>query len=173
MSSRVEDNLRLIAEYLKSLSIISYDDIVNMLSDKNNHYQIEFYDQIDVLNNEHYSCVSILRNNDTSKVKNHLSADKDVKDIYTNLIAELRKKEVDADFEIFTDYFGHNQLACSVGDSILIFPHEIVDELMADVSEYSGRGSDDMLCIIGNKEIFIPSSLSNTETKKEKIRGTK
>ena len=173
MSSRVEDNLKIIAEYLKSLSIVSYEDIIDMLNDMNNYYQIEFYDQFDVLNDKHYSCVSILKNHDTSTVRKYLSADQDVKDIYTNLIATLKEKKTETDFQIFTNSCWRNQLACIVGENVLTFPQEIVDELMAGSSEYSCKGSDDILCIVGNKEIFLPGSLSNTGIKKKKIRGTK
>ena len=173
MSSKVEERLKIIAEYLKSLSIISYEDIIDMLNDKNNHYQIEFNDQFDVLNNIHYSCVSILKNNDTSSVKKYLSADQDVKKIYTNLIAALQEKKAEASFEIFTNYFGYNQLACCVGENVLILSKEIVAELMAESSDFFNKRSNDIQCIIGNKEIFLPSSLSNTGIKKEKIIGTK
>ena len=75
--SKIEKNLKLIAEYLKSLSKISYEEIVDMLSDENNHYQIEFYENVDILNDLHYTCVSILKNNNTSTGKEYLSADQD------------------------------------------------------------------------------------------------
>ena len=171
--SRIEQNLKVIAEYLKSLCVISYEDIVDMLNDKNNQYQIEFYNKLDVLNDTHYSCVSVLKNNNTSEVKEYLSADQNINDIYTKFILTLRKKESEPIFQIFTNCFGKNQLACSVGENILMFPDKIIDELILDASDYSSKKSDDILCIAGNKELFIPSSLSNTVIKKEKVKGIK
>ncbi len=173
MSSRIEENLKIISEYLKSLSIISYEDIINMLNDKNNHYQIEFYNKSDILNDTHYSCVSVLKNNNTSELKEYLSADQNVNDIYTKFVLTLRKKESEPIFQIFTNCFGKNQLACSVGENILMFPDNIIDELILDASDYSSKKSDDILCIVGNKELYIPSSLSNTGIKKEKVKDIK
>ncbi len=165
--SKIEKNLKLIAEHLKSLSKISYEEIVDMLSDEENHYQIEFYDKVDILNDLHYICVSILKNNNTSTGKEYLSADQDIKDVYTNLITALKEKEVESIFQIFTNYSGHNQLACNVGKNVLMFPKEIVDELMKSSS--NSYRDDDILCVVGNKELFFPSSLTD-KTKKNILR---
>lgn len=161
--SKIEKNLKLIAEYLKSLSKISYEEIVDMLSDENNHYQIEFYENVDILNDLHYTCVSILKNNNTSTGKEYLSADQDIKDVYTNLITALKEKEVESIFQIFTNYFGQNQLACSVGENVLMFPKEIADELMKSSS--NSRRYDDILCVVGNKELFFSRSLTEKTQK--------
>ena len=40
MSNKIEENLKARYDYLESLQEISYNDIVNMLKDTNNHYQI-------------------------------------------------------------------------------------------------------------------------------------
>ena len=55
--------------------------------------------------------------------------------------------------QIFLNYQGINQLACTIGNSILIFPEELTEKLIASNSE------DNVACISGEKQISIPRKL--------------
>lgn len=167
--TRIEENLKIESEYLRGLKTISYDELVDMLNDEKNLYQIEFYDKLDNLNDIHYSCISILKNNDTSTVKEYLSVDQDAKDIYNSMTETLIRKNANFVFQVFTNYSGYYELACNVGINILVFPREIIKDFMVSAVEYSDKRPSDISCIVGNKELFFPCSLSNEELEKRKL----
>ena len=168
--SRVEENARIMAEYLKNLESISYDEIVDRLIDHENHYQIQFYNKHDIINNIYYSCISILKNNETGNAVEYLSMDQNTKDVYNNLIKKKKKKEnIDLSFQIFINYDNQSDLACTCGDNVLIFPRAIVEELIDCSTEYSNKNPGVIYCIYGDKEIFIPKFLEKDKEKKLRL----
>ena len=171
--SSIEENLKVIADYLKGLDKISYEEVVDMLTDTDNYYQIDFYTDQDILNDKQYSCVSIVKNFNTNTKEEYLSADQDVFDVYTNLISTFKEKKVEPIFQMLPDYFGHYEFVCSIGDNVLIFPRKIVRELLANASDHSNSKSNDIVCIFDDKELLLPSSLSSKDMKKEKVKDKK
>ena len=150
---KVEANLRIISMRLKNLKTISYDEIVDRLKDRSSNYQIDFYSKHDIIADINYNCCDIIKNNNTSKIERYLLNDSDIESIYTNFMESLKRKEVNPNFQIFLNYQGINQLACTIGNSILIFPEELTEKLIASNSE------DNVACISGEKQISIPRKL--------------
>ena len=132
MSSIIEENAKFFADYLKSLSIISYDEIVNMIKDKDNIYQIEFYDQFDLYNEIHYSCVTIMKNNYTSALERYVTEDQDVKAVYTNLISKLRDNDIEPVLQQLYMYSSYPNFVCRIGLNDIILPVELTKDLSQD-----------------------------------------
>lgn len=168
--SKVEENLRYQAEYLKNLKTISYDDIGKLLKDDNNFYQIHFYDQYDIINDIHYSCVNVLENNDTSKQEEYKTIDQDPKDVYNNIIMLLSKnKDMKPRFQIIINYDNSQDLVCNTITDIIIFPKTIVRDLIENANEYSNKKPGDVYCIYRSKELFLPSQFEK-EVNKESVK---
>ena len=165
--SRVEENLKYIADYLKNLKTISYENIISLVK-KDAYNQIQYYDRYDIINDVHYSCVSILKNNDTSTNEEYKTMDQDARDVYNNTIALFKKNNIDSMFQIITNYDGKYELICNIGKSIIIFPKSIVKELMACSTRHYNKNSNEIYCIYGNKELFLPSFLKTEEKEKTK-----
>lgn len=171
--SKVEENLKFIAESLKNMKVISYNGIVNLLKNKDSFYQIQFYDQYDIINDIHYSCVNILKDYDTWKTEEYKTIDQNVKDVYNNLIETIENDaDIDPVFQIIIDYNNMPELICNVGDNILMFPKAIVKDLMACANEYPNNNPSDIYCIYRNKELFLPRSFEKDD-KKEIVKTSK
>lgn len=164
--ANIEENLRIISEELKKLETISYDEIVDMLSATDAYYQINFYDQHDVIGDIHYSCVSVLKNNDTDTVEEYLTADQNVRAVYNNLIKALEKK-FGSDFIIqvsngFGSYF---EMYCFIGDNLIMFPKKPIKELIGSATEQPSDPNCIPCVLFAGKECFLPKSLEIEDEK--------
>ena len=162
MSNIIEENAKFFADYLKSLSILSYDEIVNMVKDKDNIYQIEFYDQFDLYNEIHYSCVSIMKNNDTSALERYVTEDQDVKAVYTNLISKLRDNDIEPILQQVWMYSSGPNFVCRIGLNDIILPVELTEDLMDKKCLSVNRRKDDVCCMSG---YYVPGQLTNIKDK--------
>ena len=158
VNNRVEENLKIISMRLKNLKKISYDEVVDKLNDKGNTYQIDFYSKHDIIADINYNCCDIIKNNNTSKIERYLLNDSDIESIYTNFMESLKRKKVNPNFQIFLNYQGINQLTCTIGNSILIFPEELTEKLMASSNE-SSNCEDNIVCVNKDEPISIPRKL--------------
>ena len=162
---KLEDNYRELAEYYKNLDKISYDAVVDKLYDKKNKYQISFGYGYDALNDKNYNVVNIW-NNTSNTHKEYSSIDQDDNQIYNNLIKSLRRKEENLLFQVIRGYWTY-ELVYAVNDSYIKFPPKIVRDLMNLASDI--KKENDVSCIIGNEEVFIPGSLSIEDPEKQMI----
>ena len=155
---------------IKSLPIISYDEIVNLLSDTDKEYKIIFDKRNDTYEDKHYSCVNVWINN--SKVGEYLDPDKDAKDIYTNMIQKLSEKELELSLQLFNVFSWHYELCYKNSKNELIFPREIAAYFAENASSFSNIEPNSIWCLKeGKEELFLPSSLGKSETLKAKEKA--
>lgn len=161
---------------LESLEPISYDNVVNLLADANNSYQIQYYSKNQPYfdgkewKQKSYSLVSIRKINDPNDIgKEYLSMDQDVNDIYTNLVAALREKATPS-FRIWRNWNLQGYLLCDVGESVLEFPREILRNLRDNASDAERPG--DIACNVNGEVKYLPSKLTGYQ-KEMKLQNPK
>jgi len=155
--SKQEMRYRIIAESYKKLEILHYDEIIKILKEKEYH-RVTFYDGFDPLNNIHYCCVDVMKNNDTSTIINYKAEDQDPRQIYNNMVAGLKKEELDAEYHIL--YNGDVDLICIIDTNLLTFPKQIVKDLRLCQTDLDHAQEGDIYCCDYKKICVFPSVLS-------------
>lgn len=171
MSSRIEENARIKSDCLKNLETISYDEIVDKLMDSHNSYQIEFYDEVDILENKTYKCLSMFKNGNTSTLERFLVPDQEDKKIYNGIIAALLIKGKNTLYQTRINERWQKMLTCQVGNSVLLFPN--VFKALKEWSESIPlTGENSIWCVDGNKEIRLSVNIPDSKSRKRTIDET-
>ena len=169
---RVEENARVIAEYLENLEPISYNRILHILESKKSKTNIAFCDRYDALNDKRYNCV-VVDDRSHGEHEEFLAPDQDVFKTYQNLVNIITQNVEYPDFQIvpLLGITSKRILVCFIGDNLLTFPRSIVKDLMASASNPDLVSDDTIACTINNKIVFLPKSVTTEESKGEKVKA--
>ena len=154
--NKVEENCKMIAEYLKNLKVISYNEIVSKLKESETNHYIFFYQDYDAYNDKYYNCVI------ADNVR-YLSQDQDDDIIYNNLAGLIREKIDLPDFQIVRSNCT-DELVCFNNSNVVVFPQSIVEKLIENSSSYSK--DNDMICIFNKRVVYLPIKIKEGKVKK-------
>ena len=168
----IANSLKLISDYLSNMKGISYEEIMELLNNKNANYHIEFSESYDMLTSKYYKCV-IVRNrksdiNDRSK---YLAPDENDLEIYQNMVNSIISSTEEPRFQIFDNELSSNKkdLICGVEGNLLVFPSSILKILMNSAVEEENKRENDIACKYKNQTLYIPSNLRNNSEEKQNV----
>ena len=168
---RVLENCKYLAEYYKNLRVMSYEEIVDIFTNKENQYQIEFYEAHDALNDLYYKCGVYMENLDTNKQTVFRVLDQDDIEIYNNLIAEIQKRKVPVDYQIyFNEYFNFAFLG-TCGENNMLFPVSITNKLMDCRINTKNKKEQGDIVVLYDKELwYMPNKLTEDVLQRRRVK---
>lgn len=152
------ERLNLISQELKELKTISYDELALMMVSDDRH-KITFSDRYDSLKDIAYKTV-IVCDDAVGMGIEYLAADQDSRKIYRNMIAALKKLDLDLTLQL-VDYASPTkvELIYSNKDNFLSFPSDIIEEFLSSSIVFNDGKDDDVACFVKDEMLFFPSYL--------------